>query len=99
MSANTAATLADVLNPNRVRTKFLDYDARRDPKTNRFCIRCQKDLKPGTPSRMVHVINGGSHILHPRDEAIYVSDRGDMGGFEIGPECARIVGLEWSVPS
>lgn len=28
------------------RTVFLDYDARRTPKTKRFCVKCQKDSEP-----------------------------------------------------
>lgn len=31
------------------------------------------------------------------DEALYTPDSGDCGMHLIGPECARIVGMEWSV--
>ena len=78
------------------RTTELDYDARRQPKTDRSCVRCQRDIKPGSPTRMVHVVDGGNWILHPNDEGIYVSNAGDLGMFEVGMDCARIIGLEWT---
>lgn len=80
------------------RTTFLDYDARRDPKTNRFCIKCQKDLKPGGSYHAVHIVGGGASILHPADEDLYVDDGGDMNFFEVGNDCARQIGLEWCWP-
>lgn len=78
------------------RTKFLDFDARRDPKTDHWCCRCQKDIKPGQAHRMVHLVDGGAFVLHPDDEAIYTPDAGDCGGHPIGSDCARKLGLEWS---
>lgn len=78
------------------RTKFLDYDARREPKTDRYCVRCQKDLKKGAEFRQIHLVDGGAMILHPEDEAIYMSDAGDLGTHLLGMECARIIGMEWS---
>lgn len=80
------------------RTKFLDYDARRTPHTDHFCIKCQKDIKPGQPVRMVHLINGGIDILHPDDEAKYMPDAGEMGLHAVGSDCAQKIGLEWTVP-
>jgi len=81
------------------RTKYIDPDYRRDPKTDHFCCRCQKDIKPGSPFRMVHCVDGGMSALHPDDEANYVTDAGDMGCFPIGMDCARKIGLEWSHPA
>lgn len=81
-----------------MRTKFLDYDARRTPKTEHHCIRCQKDLKPGQPVRWIHCVNGGMFVLHPDDESSYVSDAGDMGCWPIGNDCARILGIDWTHP-
>lgn len=75
--------------------KFLDYDARHRPKTSLHCVRCQKDIRGSY--RMVHVIWGGSHVLHPSYEPSYVPDAGDMGLHPIGPDCARKLGSEWSV--
>lgn len=80
------------------RTKFLDFDARRDPKTNRWCAKCQKDLKPGLQYHAIHLVGGGVQILHPEDEAIYVDDGGDMYWFEVGNDCARQIGKEWLWP-
>jgi hypothetical protein len=45
----------------------------------------------------VHVIDGGSTILHPEDEQLYYSDEGDLYWHPIGPECAKIFGFEWSI--
>lgn len=81
------------------RTKCIDPDNRRNPQSNHYCCRCHKDLKPGQPFRMVHLVNGGPFALHPEDESSYVSDGGDMLFFPIGSDCARKVGLEWTHPA
>lgn len=78
-----------------MRTTDCDYESRRWPKTDRSCVLCQKDLK-GPPKRRIHIIAGGGQILHPEDESEYVPDSGDMGSHEIGNECARKLGLEWT---
>lgn len=79
-----------------LRTVFLDYDARRNPRTNHFCVRCQRDLKAGQSYRTVHIVNGGAFVLHPDDEANYVTDSGDCGFFSIGMDCAKIIGMEYT---
>ncbi len=83
------------------RTAQLDPDNRRDPKTNFACIRCARDLRPGQPHRWVRVVGGGAQVLHPEDEAIFHADeeamRGDLGGWPIGMDCARKVGLAFTV--
>jgi hypothetical protein len=71
------------------------------PKTDRFCVRCQKDIKPKSPARVVHLVDGNVAALHPEDEAIYaqvVNKSGDGGSWLLGMDCAKIVGFEWSVP-
>ena len=66
------------------RTKFIDYDARREP---------------GAKAREVHMVDGGTFALHPDDGSKYPSDDpGDMGMWLLGMKCARVLGLEWSVP-
>lgn len=83
----------------RYRTVELDYDARRQPRTNRSCVRCQKDIKPASITRHVHVVGGGTAILHPADEIKYAAcgpHDGDCGSFEVGMDCARIIGMEWT---
>ena len=78
------------------RTKFIDYDANYSrAKTDFICIACQHDLNPKR-ARFVHCVNGGPFALHPDDESKYVPDRGDMGCFPIGPDCAKKLGLEWT---
>jgi len=40
----------------------------------------------------VHVIDGGSNVLHPDDESEYQPDAGEMGFHFIGPECRKKFG-------
>ncbi len=73
-----------------MRKKFLDFDARPEPKTDRWCVKCQRDVKPGRPVRIVRVLN--AQILHP-------DDAGEVGeDFLVGLNCAGKIGLEWSRP-
>ena len=44
----------------------------------------------------VHIIAGGGLVLHPDDEDLYwerggTGDGGDMGSWDVGPECARLI--------
>lgn len=77
-------------------TKYLDQNNRRDPKTDFYCVACHKDMKPGQPHRMVHLINGGPFVLHPDYEESYIPDNGDLGFFYIGGDCAKKLGLDWT---
>lgn len=73
----------------------VDPDFRRDPKTDVFCWRCQKDLKPGQSRKWVHIINGGTDLLHPDDEDQYdaiANAATDLGCFPVGMDCARKIG-------
>jgi len=80
-----------------MRTKYTDPDFRRTPRTALFCYQCQKDLKPDSPYRMVYIVDG-MHALHPDDVAGYAKGKNDIGWIQIGSDCARRLGLEWSVP-
>jgi hypothetical protein len=73
-----------------MRTIFLDYDARREPKTARFCVKCQKDISPDMSARVVRVLD--EMVLHPEDAGSAGQD------FLIGPDCAKALGLEYSRP-
>ena len=55
------------------------------------CACCGKHVNP---KRMwaVHVINGGSDVLHPADEHLYQPDGGDMGCHFVGSECRKQFG-------
>ena len=79
------------------RTKYTDPDFRRNPKTKLFCYQCQKDLNPDSPYRMVFVVESMS-ARHPADVAGYTMGKNDFGWAPIGSDCARRLGLEWSVP-
>ncbi len=82
------------------RTAYVDPDYRRDPKTKHFCARCQKDIKPGSKYRIVHLVDGGINALHPDDESVFAATpgtaAGDCGAFPVGMDCARIIGLAYS---
>ena len=88
------------------RLKFIDFDARRDPKTKRWCIMCQRDLKPNTRTRSIRVldIEGGPYSVHPEDELQFDAEGAkietrsyrDLGQCLIGLDCAKAHGLEWT---
>lgn len=80
----------------QMKTAYLDQNCWREPKTDFYCYVCQKDIKPVSLYRMVHVVLGGNYALHPDDEADYVGDGGDLGLHPIGPACAKKLGLEWT---
>lgn len=82
-----------------IRTKQIDYGARRDPQTDFYCVACQKDMDRTRPARAVHLIcNFPLIALHPADELVYVPDGSDMGCFPIGECCAKKLGREWTFP-
>jgi len=90
------------------RLKFIDFDARRDPKTPFWCIMCQKDLKPDQAHKLVRLIltdhGAWPHAMHPDDVASF--DAGELtipenahdhGAVRIGMDCAKKLGLAWTL--
>ena len=63
---------------SQIRKEFIDYDARREPRTKRFCVRCQKDLDSGKLVRRVYV-TGDMEAIHPDDFGRYLPSDGDFG--------------------
>ena len=61
-----------------IRKEFIDYDARRKPRTKRFCVKCQKDLDPSKPARRVYVTRD-MEAVHPDDLGRYLPSDGDLG--------------------
>lgn len=51
------------------------------------CIVC--GLPVTKPVYYCHVVAGGSRALHAEDEALYVSDGGDMSHLPVGTDCLR----------
>jgi hypothetical protein len=81
------------VNTSAPRTKFLDYDARREPATAFSCVMCQRDLNSRDPKiRWVRLVDD-VHVLHPADQAPALKD---SGLHPIGPDCARKLGMEWT---
>lgn len=74
--------------------RFLDFDARREPKTAHFCIKCQRDLDPSKPFRTVRVLsNGSAMVVHPKG-AQPADDEAEV--WPIGNDCAAALGIFWS---
>lgn len=85
------------------KTKYLDPDYRKTPKTDFFCCACQRDLNPSRPCRQVYLVGNGLDVLHPSEWATYDpatdSTGHDLRGkYPIGNDCARKLGLEWTRP-
>lgn len=83
------------------RAKWMDPDFRRDAKTARYCGVCQRDLKPGQPSRRILFRFETYEAVHSEDWEIAVPEGTSGEGFviePIGTDCARRLGLEWSRP-
>lgn len=80
------------------RTKFLDYDARRTPKTDFSCAMCQRDLDPRSSKvRWIRLVDEVL-ILHPADDALYAGGDAGQQTLPVGPECVRKIGVEWTRP-
>jgi hypothetical protein len=82
---------------SQIRKEFIDYDARRKPRTKRSCGRCQKDLDPSRSVRRVYVTRD-MEAVHPDDLGRYLPSDCDFGWLLIGNDCARILGMEWTLP-
>jgi hypothetical protein len=63
----------------------------------RFCVKCQKDLDPAKLVRRVYVTRD-MEAVHPDDIGRYLPSDGDLGWWLIGNDCARILGMEWTLP-
>lgn len=77
-----------------MRTTFLDYYAHRNPKTDHYCCMCQRDLNQKKQFRTVRV-SMDMMVLHPGDYDTTSSRLFEK--FAIGMDCAKRLGLEWSV--
>ncbi len=89
------------------RTQMTDPDFRREPKTQCYCVLCQRDIKPESPELWVAAeLDKFPQIIHPADIAVAHAEiiarrtryahPDDLVTFErIGSECARKVGKAW----
>ncbi len=79
--------------------KFLDFDARRKPLTDHYCVKCQRDLKPDAEYRLIVLQDIPPHIsnkiIHPDDLEDF--DPRTMTICNIGMNCAKTVGLAWTI--
>lgn len=90
-----------------IRTKYIDPDFRRQPKTNLYCVVCQRDINPNSKWRQIMYELDKYEAVHVDDwlvaEADIKSRRAshlDAVVFDtIGPDCAKKIGLEFSKPN
>jgi len=81
---------------NAIRTRWADPDFRRQPKTKRFCLICQRDLKPAQAHRVILWEVDRYEAIAPAD---WARARVEIAALEQGPiglDCARQLGLEFS---
>lgn len=85
------------------RTKWMDPDFRREPKTARYCVLCQRDLKEGQPHRSVKWELDVYAAILPEDYAVAESEirarrshREPIESGLVGMDCARKLGIEWT---
>ena len=90
------------------RAKFIEPDFRRQAKGPHCCV-CGQRLAPGRPRRYVRLLDS-AFVVHPSDTWVRgepvrlehdgqeYSDFEDNGTAEIGLDCAKRLGLEWSMP-
>ena len=86
-----------------MRTKWMDPDFRREPKTARYCVICQRDLAPERECREVRFEVDVMEAIHPEDwkaaEVEINARRTCSNPFQrglVGMDCARRLGLEWT---
>ena len=79
------------------RTKWVDPDFRRDPKTERYCVVCQRDIAPDRPAFGVMWLWDACAVVHPDDwHMIPAEDVGESVHMSlVGPRCRRKIGGEW----
>ena len=72
-----------------------DPDYRKSPKTEVFCVRCNRDLKPSQQMRWIHMISE-EMLIHPEDlQKVSIGDGWPIA-YPVGMDCAKIIGLEWT---
>lgn len=79
------------------RERCIDPDYRREPRTDFFCVRCQRDIlrvRGSEPPPQVYVRENGHVIVHAADVERAMRS-GDIGWQTIGWDCARLVGIDW----
>jgi len=88
------------------RVKFFDPDYRRDPKTDRYCQKCQRDLGLAQPHRRIMWELDTMDAVHGEDWEVADAEirtrrehRDPINVGLVGMDCARRIGLEWTRPS
>lgn len=99
---DTIPALADARARAWARSEFLDFDARREPKTDLFCVKCQRDLNPRRVYRLVWMPKEWQPFTYHPDDVVdgHVEDADEgriaVVAHPIGPDCAEAHGMEWT---
>ena len=72
-----------------------DPDWRKSPKTDCYCFRCNRDLRPSQSRRWIHLVSDDT-LAHPADLSKIVPAKGWPVAYPVGMDCAKIIGLEWT---
>ena len=86
------------------RTKWIDPDFRRPPKTKYFCVRCERDLNPNKPVRYIAYELDTQSAVHSEDWEIAGIDIKSrravhLDAFVVGPvgmDCAKRIGIDYT---
>jgi hypothetical protein len=81
--------------PAEYRLHHTSPDYRRNPKTNRFCALCQRDILG--PSVRAYALDGPQCLVHPADAAAASQAGGDVFVVELGPECAKLIPQDFRI--
>lgn len=81
-------------NSDRSQDRISDNEAANKP----CCMACGRFLADMTKAKTVHIVSGGSTVLHPEDEALFTDHAADMGFWNLGPECAKMFPAEYRRP-
>ncbi|MEH3108933.1 MAG: hypothetical protein PGN22_02380 [Agrobacterium cavarae] len=79
------------------RSKYIDPDFRRDPKSKLFCVRCQKDIKDGQSHLFVCYEFDTMSAVHPDDwEKAMEAHPAAFAILPIGKDCAKKIGIQYT---
>jgi len=69
----------------------------KNQKSGPCCHACGAVLNPDR-AVTVRIVGGGGEVLHPEDADRYINDGGDMGAWDLGPECAKMFPAAYRAP-
>lgn len=67
-------------------------DTRRTPRTSRYCVMCQRELRAGSTCYEVRLLNNEYTLIHPED---WDEAKAPEQSFLVGPECMKKMALTY----